>query len=107
MRSLEDGFNAVCKIWMVGEDDKKRLLHFDWPADDLIRPQQDDYMLSVVGISIGLGDLFNDDYKAEVEWLNAPRDEFGGRSSLEHMLEGGAVSIRDVVDLVDHARNLR
>ena len=107
MRSLEDGFHAVCKIWMVGEDDKKRLLHFDWPADDLISPQQDDYMLSVVGISIGLGDLFNDDDKAEVEWMNTPRDELKGKSALEHMLEGGADNIMDVADLVEHERNLR
>ena len=107
MRSLEDGFNAVCKTWALDSDDKMKLLRIDGRYNDLVKPQQDYRMLSVIGISMGLGDLFDDDAKAEVEWLNTPRDELEGKSALEHMLEGGAASIRDVADLVEQARGLR
>lgn len=67
----------------------------------------DDDMARVVGISVGLGDLFSDDVEAERAWLNRPREELDGRSALAFMLARGGSGVRAVDELVNEARNLK
>ncbi len=66
-----------------------------------------DRMALVIGISIGLGELFDDNKDGELQWLNSARSNLGGVSPLEHMLKGDLLNIRDVIDLVDNARGLK
>ena len=105
-QTIADGFYSVCEIWSLDDANKRRLLGIG-PSRFTRKSDMIERMLIVMGISIGLGDLFDDDFDAEVEWLEAPRNEFRGRSSLEHMLEGDFLNIRDVADLLEQARGLR
>jgi hypothetical protein len=66
-----------------------------------------DRMALVIGISIGLGDLFDDSREGELKWLNTRRSELGDMSPLNSMLEGDLSRLMDVVDLLDRARGLR
>ncbi len=104
-QTIADGFDGVCQIWSLNDADKKKILGVGRDIFNAAQSQIIERMLMVMGISIGLGDLFDDDFDAEVEWLKAPRDELEGRSALEHMREG--YCLRDVADLVEHARGLR
>lgn len=60
----------------------------------------------IYAISIGLGALFNEDSRAERDWLNMPREEFGGKTSLQKMLSGNASDIKLVHRLMARERNL-
>ena len=106
-QAIADGFDGVCGMWSLSETDKMKLLgvrpHIYIPTQS----QQIERMLIIMGVSIGLGDLFDDDFNSEVEWLKTPRDELRGRSPLRHMLVGDLPNIRDVADLVERERGLR
>jgi hypothetical protein len=64
-------------------------------------------MALVIGISLGLGELFDDDKEAELRWLRYERSELGNLSPLEHMLKGDFLNLKDVTNLLDVARGLR
>ena len=114
---LVEGFKNVGERWALDDTNMARLLHLEEEIDlsrlilsghvPPITGDIKDRMALVIGISIGLGELFNDDEVAERQWLNSARSEFGGLSPLRHMLEGDLLNIRDAVDLLDGARGLR
>ncbi len=113
---LAEGFKKVCERWSLDALDMAKLMHLEEELglSGLILSGQippltgdlKDRMAFVIGISIGLGELFNDDKDAELRWLSSARSELGSLSPLEHMLKGDLLNIRDVIDLVDNARGL-
>ncbi len=114
---LAEGYKSVCERWSLDALGIAKLLHLEEEIGlcDLILSGQvlpmtgdlKDRMALVIGISIGLGELFDDDKDAELQWLTSKRPELGSISPLEHMLKGDLLNVRDVVDLVDNARGLR
>ena len=114
---LAEGYKNVCERWSLDDLGMAKLLHLEeeFGLCDLIlsgqaRPMTGDLkdrMALVIGISIGLGELFGDDKDAELQWMNSTRTYLGGVSPLEHMLKGDLLNIREVLDLVDNARGLK
>lgn len=114
---LAEGYKSVCERWSLDALGIAKLLHLEEEIGlcDLILSGQvppmtgdlKDRMALVIGISIGLGELFDDDKDAELQWLTSKRSELGSISPLEHMLIGDLLNVRDVIDLVDNARGLR
>ncbi len=114
---LAEGYKNVCERWSVDALGMTKLLHLEEESGlcDLILSGQvppmtgdlKDRMALVIGISIGLGELFDDDKDGELQWLNSTRSDLGGDSPLDFMLKGAFLNIRDVVDLVDNARGLK
>jgi len=114
---LAEGYKNICERWSLNAVDMARLLHLEEEpglCEQILSGQVrlfagdlKDRAALVIGISLGLGELFDDDKDAEVQWLNAPREKYKGRSCIAHMLEGDFLNIRDVADLVDNARGLR
>ncbi len=114
---LAEGYKNVCERWSLDALGMTKLLHLEEESGlcDLILSGQvppmtgdlKDRMALVIGISIGLGELFNDNKDGELQWLNSTRSDLGGNSPLEFMLQGALLNIRDVVDLVDDARGLK
>jgi Protein of unknown function (DUF2384) len=74
----------------------------------LLAPPQDvrDRAGYVLGISLGLGALFNDSEEAELLWLRQPRSVFGGHSAIEFMLEGRMGNLMVVAQMVAAERGL-
>jgi hypothetical protein len=60
----------------------------------------------ILAISIGLGSLFDETERAELEWLNTPRKDLNGRSALAYMLEGRMASLMEVAAMVDRERGM-
>lgn len=117
LTGLAEGYKNVCERWSLDALRMAKLLHLEEEIGlcDLILFGQalpmtgdlKDRMALVIGISIGLGELFDDDKGGELQWLNSTRSDLGDVSPLEHMLKGDLLNIRDVVDLVDNARGLK
>ena len=117
LTGLAEGYKNVCERWSLDAIGMTKLLHLEEEIGlcNLILSGQvppmtgdlKDRMALVVGISIGLGELFDDDKDAELQWLTSKRSELASVSPLEHMLKGDLLNIRDVVDLVDNARGLK
>ena len=114
---LAEGYKSVCERWSLDALGIAKLLHLeeeivlcDLILSGHVPPMTGDLkdrMALVIGISVGLGELFDDAKDAELQWLTSKRSETGGISPLEHMLKGDLLNVRDVVDLVDNARGLR
>ena len=114
---LAEGYKSICQRWSLDALGIVKLLHLEEEVGlcDLILSGHvppmtgdlKDRMALVIGISIGLGELFDDNKGAELRWLTSDRLELGGVTPLEHMLEGDLLNVRDVVDLVDNARGLK
>ncbi len=114
---LAEGFKNVCERWSIDPLSMAKLLHLEEEIglSRLILSGQvppvtgdlKDRMALVIGISIGLGELFDDDKNAELQWLNSAHSELSSLSPLEHMLKGDLLNLRDVVELLDNARGLR
>lgn len=114
---LAEGFKNVCERWSLDRLAMAKLLHLEEEIglSKLILSGQvppvtgdlKDRMALVIGISIGLGELFDDDKNAELQWLNSGRSELSGLSPLEHMLKGDLLNLRNVVEILDYARGLR
>jgi Protein of unknown function (DUF2384) len=60
----------------------------------------------ILAISIGLGALFDESEKAEIAWLNTPRETLNGQSALAFMLEGRMANVMDVAAMVAHERGM-
>lgn len=114
---LAEGYKKICERWSLNQTEMAMLLHLEEERglSELILSGQvspmtgdlKDRMALVIGISIGLGELFDDDKDAELAWLNSRRAQFNGASALQHMLEGDFLHIRQVVELLDRARGLK
>lgn len=56
----------------------------------------------MLGLDLGLADLFDEDVLAALEWLQEGRIELNGQTPLDHI--NGA--LRDVQKILDAARNV-
>lgn len=114
---LAEGFKNVCERWSIDPFAMAKLLHLEEEIGlsrlilsghvPPVTGDLKDRMALVIGISIGLGELFDDDKNAELQWLTSARSELSSLSPLEHMLKGDLLNLRDVVELLDNARGLR
>ena len=117
LTGLTEGFKMICERWSLDALSMSRLLHLE---DEIglarmiisgqippITGDLKDRMALVIGVSIGLGELFNDDKAAEIEWLETTQSGLDGHSPLEHMLIGELQHIKDVVEVLDDARGLK
>jgi hypothetical protein len=116
LSELADAFNKVCERWSVETTQAVRLLHME-EEEALcklilrgeIRPFTGDLrdrMALIVGISIGLIQLFGSNREAERVWLNR-RIEVFGRSPLEHMFQGNMQNLHSVSGFLDKVRNVK
>ena len=58
----------------------------------------------VLGISVGLGAIFNESIEAEVAWLNHPHQRLRGQTPLALMLQGAMRHLMTVNTLVAEER---
>ena len=117
LADLAEGFKKICQRWGLQESDMAKLLHLEeetelcnWILTGDVPPLTGDLkdrMALVIGISVGLGDLFDDDKDAEVGWLKVKRLELVEESALDYMLKGDFYRIDEVMQLLDMARGLR
>jgi uncharacterized protein (DUF2384 family) len=60
-----------------------------------------------IGISVGLGAVFDEAVQAELDWLHKPHPKLGSRTPLRVMLMGRMAQLITVSDLVAEERALR
>src|SRR5262245_21329814 len=116
-RGLVDAFMNTCQRWRLTEDEQSVLLGYggnqaiaaDILAGRYLNLPQDvrDRVGYVVGISIGLGALFNEVIGAELDWLNRPHPKLHNQSPLAVMLQGRMSQLIAVSALVNEERALR
>jgi hypothetical protein len=115
-KGLVDAFAKTCQRWHLSSAEQVILLGYmgsEFLGQQLLEglflqlPQDArDRVGHVLGISIGLGALFDEQEQAELSWLMAPRDALRGQSALNFMLEGRMVNLMIVGDMVAHERGL-
>jgi hypothetical protein len=111
-----DGFVKTCQRWGLAERQQLVLLGYgdnEFLGLQLLkgrwlRVSQDvkDRAGYVLGISIGLGSIFNEVLEAEVSWLKTSHPKLGGEAPLDYMLKGRMVSLMRVSNLVAEERAL-
>ena len=115
-RGIVDAFAKICERWGLHFDEMMILLGYQTDhvvgqqvlAGGIVPTSQDvrDRVGYVIGISLGLGALFGEVVRAEIDWLKYPRAELNGMSPLEHMLEGHMASLLVVAEMVKQERGL-
>jgi antitoxin Xre/MbcA/ParS-like protein len=114
---LIEGFVKTCQRWRLNEREQSVLLGYgtnpplareitsgryrDLPQD--VR----DRVGYIVGISVGLGTVFDEAVPAELDWLHRPHPKLANRSPLSVMLMGHMAQLITVSDLVAEERALR
>ena len=115
-KGLVDAFAKTCQRWHLSAAEQVILLGYkgnEFLGQQLLEGlflelSQDarDRVGYVLGISLGLGALFDEHEEAELSWLMAQRDALNGQSALNFMLEGRMVNLMIVADLVARERGL-
>ncbi len=116
-RGVMDGFVKTCQRWGLSEREQLVLLGLGGDGEFLGRqllrgnwlsPSQDvkDRAGYILGISIGLGAIFDEDAHAEVSWLKKVHPNVRGTSPLDLMLNGKMASLMMVARLVAEEREL-
>jgi hypothetical protein len=114
---LIEAFVKTCQRWRLNERDQSVLLGYGTNAP-LAReitsgryrelPQDvRDRVGYIVGISVGLGTVFDEAVRAELDWLRRPHPKLANRSPLNVMLMGHMAQLITVSDLVAEERALR
>jgi Protein of unknown function (DUF2384) len=114
---LIDAFVKTCQRWRLNEREQSVLLGYgtnpplaremtsgryrDLPQD--VR----DRVAYIVGISLGLGTVFDEAVRAELDWLHRPHPKLANRTPLSEMLMGHMKQLITVSDLVAEERALR
>jgi uncharacterized protein (DUF2384 family) len=60
----------------------------------------------IVGISVGLGAVFDEAVQAELDWLHRPHPKLANRAPISVMLMGHMAQLITVADLVAEERGL-
>jgi Protein of unknown function (DUF2384) len=116
-RGVIEAFVKTCQRWRLNEDEQAVLLGYgtnpplaremmsgrygDLPQD--VR----DRVGYIVGISVGLGAVFDEAVQAELDWLHRPHPKLANRAPLSVMLMGHMAQLITVSDLVAEERALR
>jgi hypothetical protein len=114
-KGVIDGFVRTSERWRLKQPQQIVLLGY--PGNELaglpilqgrVRPSQDvmDRIGYVLGISIGLGALFNNSIPNEVDWLNQPQHSLGGAAPMEIMMSGKMLDMIRIFALVSRERAL-
>jgi hypothetical protein len=115
-KGLVDAFAKTCQRWHLSAAEQVILLGYkgsEFLGQQLLdglffELSQDarDRVGYILGISLGLGALFDEHEEAELSWLMAPRDALSGQSALNFMLEGRMVNLMIVADMIARERGL-
>jgi hypothetical protein len=114
-RGVIDGFLKICQRWQLSEDAQITLLGYggnyflgrEILSGWLAAPQDvKDRAGYIVGISLGLGAVFNNSLDAELAWLRRSSSKFGNRSALSIMLDGRMKDLMIVAAAVARERGL-
>lgn len=115
-KGICDACAEVCRRRDLGRDRQAALLGYpgDLAAGQrslngrlvLQSPDQKDRAKYIVGVSLGLGALFEENIEAEITWLNQPRAKLGNQSPLDYMLEGNMTNLSTVVEMVKRERGI-
>jgi hypothetical protein len=112
-----DAFVKTCQRWRLSDDQQIVLLGYasnpllaaEFLSGRYLNLPRDvrDRVGYVVGISIGLGAVYNELLEAELAWLNRPHPKLRNQTPLAHMLQGQMVGLMRVNALVAEERALR
>jgi hypothetical protein len=115
-RGVMEAFVNTCQRWNLPEHSQAVLLGYGTnptlavqflSGSNLNVPQDArDRIGYIVGISVGLGALFNEVLQAEVGWLNKPHPALQNQSPLAFMLQGPMVNVMKVSALVAQEQGL-
>lgn len=111
-----DAFVKTCQRWHLSPQQQISLLGYNGSEffgqqlleGRLVAPPQDvcERAGYILAISIGLGSLFDESERAELAWLNTPREKLNGRSPLAYMLEGRMANLMYVATMVARERGM-
>jgi hypothetical protein len=111
-----DAFIKICQRWHLSPQQQITLLGYNGSEffgqqlleGRLVAPPQDARERTgyILAISVGLGSLFDDSERAELAWLNSPREALNGSSPLAYMLEGRMANLMYVATMVAHERGM-
>lgn len=114
VEGVVSAFVKICQRWRLSVDQQVILLGYKGNdflgrqilESDILSPPQDvrDRARHIVTISLGLGALFENVERAELDWLNANRDDLNQRSPLEYMLEGHMANVVEISRLMNYER---
>jgi hypothetical protein len=116
-RGVMEAFVKTCQRWRLNEHDPAVLLGYGTNSPlaremmsgrwvDLPRDVRD-RVGYIVGISVGLGAVFDEAVQAELDWLHRPHPKLADRAPLSTMLMGHMAQLITVLDLVAEERALR
>jgi hypothetical protein len=115
-RGVVGAFAKICQRWHLSLDEQVILLGYKGSdflgrqilEGNILSPPQDvrERATYILTISVGLGALFDDAERAELAWLNAPRNDLNGSSPLAYMLEGHMVNVIEVALIVNRERGM-
>jgi hypothetical protein len=116
VKGLVDAFGITCQRWHLSVEQQILLLGYkgsEFLGQQLLGGRflalsQDakDRTGYVLNISLGLGALFDEAEEAELAWLKLRREELGGMSAIDFILEGRMVNLIIVAAMVDCERGL-
>lgn len=111
-----DAFVKTCQRWHLSPQEQITLLGYSGSEffgeqlleGRLLAPPQDvrERAGYILAISVGLGSLFDESERAELVWLNTPRDALNGRTPLAYMLEGRMANLMYVATMVARERGM-
>ncbi len=113
---LIDGFAKLADRWELNQNQQLTLLGLaDNPAlgriiiagtiEPPFRDIQDRVAL-LLGISISLGEMYDDDRDAELKWLHTPFDGLGRSTPMDLILKGPMVQLVEVHNFLRFLRSL-
>lgn len=115
-KGIVDAFAKTCQRWHLSSAEQVVLLGYkgsEFVGEQLLKGRflalsQDaqDRTGYILGISVGLGALFDEAEVAELAWLTAPREALSGQSALNFMLEGRMANLMVVAGMVARERGL-
>jgi uncharacterized protein (DUF2384 family) len=115
-KGVIEAFVRTCERWRLGPREQIALLGYGTNMSagfDILRGfalglsrDVKDRAGYVLGISLGLGAVFNESAQAELDWLNTPHPKLNSRAPLAFMLEGRMANLIAVASLVADERAL-
>jgi uncharacterized protein (DUF2384 family) len=116
-RGVMEAFVKTCQRWRLNEHEQAVLLGYgtnpplarEMMSGRWVDLPQDvrDRVGYIVGISVGLGAVFDEAVQAELDWLHRPHSKLADRAPLSIILMGHMAQLITVSDLVAEERALR
>src|SRR5262245_38220960 len=116
-RGVMEAFVKTCQRWRLNEHEQTVLLGYgtnpslarEMMSGRYVDLPQDvrDRVGYIIGISVGLGAVFDEAVQPELDWLHRPHPKLDNRAPLSVMLMGRMAQLITVSDLVAEERALR